>query len=779
MQSLHVRIFGIVQGVGFRPFVHRLALEHSILGTVANKGSLVEVFAQGTRANLKSFLKDICDRAPERSLIMKMTQEPCDLPVLDSFAIIDSTREDGPIFVSPDIATCPLCEQELFDPKDRRYLHPFINCTACGPRLSILDSMPYDRERTSMKSFPMCPDCAFEYTEPSTRRYDAQPVCCPKCGPTLTLMDPLGKKLALGDAVIQKTREALASGRIVAIKGIGGFHLACDATSDAAVLLLRERKRRPTKPFAVMVRDLAMAERCAFVDKESSALLTGWQRPILLLSQKKGSGLSEHLAPGNPRIGLFLPYTPLHHLLFAYPDGREMPQALVMTSGNVSGAPICHTDELVLRELNGVCDAILTHDRPITVRCDDSVVLEHEGSHSMIRRSRGYAPLPIVLSKNYTGAVLGIGGELKNTFCLARNELLYLSPHVGDLSDIRTFAALKETLKRLTSLLEITPSHVACDPHPLYASKALAQELGLPVIPVQHHHAHILSCMAENDVFQPVIGIAFDGTGYGSDGTIWGGEILLASLSGFTRFASIQPFPHAGGDAASREGWRIAVSLLTMAKPLDAQDMAERLNLADSQAISAQSVITRRGINTVQSTSAGRLFDALAALLGLCRASTFEGEAACALEFSAEQAKSAYPLALSSLPFSCTPLPNKDRGPHAPRYYMPTTELIIALAQERLAGACAGELARTFHTALAAMVLECALLARKESGLNHVALSGGVFQNSLFLSLCVRALTDEHFTVLTHTNVPANDGGLSLGQALFALQAISTGSAPH
>ncbi|MBQ7618204.1 MAG: carbamoyltransferase HypF, partial [Desulfovibrio sp.] len=495
MQSSRIHIFGIVQGVGFRPFVHRLALEHNFLGTVANKGSYVEVFLQSTKDSSPKevFLRQLVALAPPRSLIMKLNCESVELPPFKDFAIIESAIDSGDIFVSPDIAICEDCQSELFSPDNRRYLHPFINCTACGPRLTILDAMPYDRERTSMKHFPMCENCHREYTDPATRRYDAQPVSCHDCGPVLRLyelesLNTISEGAKASFKTIHLARKALQAGKILAIKGLGGFHLACDATNDEAVQLLRARKHRPTKPLAIMVRDLAAVKSFCLLSKETEAQLTGWQKPIVLLDKRKQPPLSEFVAPNNPSLGVMLPYTPLHLLLFNLPDKLAMTSALIMTSANISGAPICHTDELVQKELLGIADLVLTNNRPINLRCDDSVLLpEGKGQLSLLRRSRGYAPLPILVPSKAKGEVLGLGGELKNTFCLGKNDLFYLSNHVGDLSDVRTIQALRDSLKRLKELLVIKPKVVACDAHPLYNSRTVAEELDLPVLYVQHH----------------------------------------------------------------------------------------------------------------------------------------------------------------------------------------------------------------------------------------------------------------------------------------------------
>lgn len=788
MSLYQCKVYGIVQGVGFRPFVSRLAARFGILGSVSNKGPYVEIFAQGTDAACRDFFRAIESEPPERATILRLETQALAACAAEqaytSFSIIESARERGDIFVSPDIATCERCQAELYDPTNRRYLHPFINCTACGPRLTILEAMPYDRERTSMKDFPMCDACAAEYHSPASRRYDAQPVCCNDCGPEVFLLDAPDVR---GAAAITAARRVLAEGGCIAIKGIGGFHLACDATNETAVAALRAAKHRPRKPFAVMARDLTAVHRlCTMEDAAQEVLLTGHQKPILLLAKREGSPLAPSVAPGNPRLGVILPYAPLQMLLFSYPDGLDdtMPDCLVMTSGNPSGAPICHTDEEARETLAPMTSLILTHNRRIRLRADDSVTDWHAGHPYLIRRSRGLAPLPFFVS-SATGEerrqVLAIGGELKNAFTLARGALFYPSPYIGDMSDLRTVLALKDSVHLLSSLLEITPEIVACDLHPRYNTTAVAKELHLPVFPVQHHYAHILACLAEHDCPGPAIGVALDGTGYGTDGTVWGGEFLRADLAGFTRLGSIDPFVQAGGDSAAREGWRIAVACLAPvflegAPTEDAawQALADcatgELHLCSAQEFAAQSFLLRRHLNSISSTSTGRLFDAVSALLGLTSRATFEGEAAMALQFAAERfaATGAPPLAIDLPPLAAAP---------DGRFLLPTQALFRALFTRRRAGGSAEALACAFHAALAALIGAGCEEARRRTGLSTVALSGGVFQNLLLLRLTEERLENAGFTVLTHSLVPPNDGGISLGQAVAAMYALTHGTA--
>ena len=762
-----IRVYGIVQGVGFRPTVSRHATASGITGTVCNKGPYVEIYAQGASSQVDAFVELLRTQPPRRAAILKLDVRPADdAPAFADFAIIESAKTKGEVFVSPDIAICDDCKRELYDPSDRRYLHPFINCTCCGPRLTILDALPYDRERTSMKVFPMCPTCASEYYSPKTRRYDAQPVCCNDCGPTTYLLN----RPERGRAAITEARRIIAAGGIVAIKGIGGFHLCCDATSDAAVQLLRERKRRSAKPFAVMARNLAAAQRECLVSATAEEILSGHQKPILLLPKRTGGSVCEAVAPDNPKLGIMLPYAPLQLLIFDYNDGIQMPDCLVMTSANESGAPICRDDDDARRELGNLCDAILSHDRLIRVRADDTVMDLFEDKPYMVRRSRGWAPLPFILSGGNARGILAVGGELKNAFCLASGEMYYPSAYVGDLGDVRTVEALSETIGRMETLLEITPQVVACDLHPGYNSTMLAQriasERGIQLIPVQHHYAHVASCMAENDYAGPVIGVSFDGTGYGTDGTIWGGEVLLSTYEGFERLAHIAAFPQPGGDASAREGWRIATAMLCAQRgAADARVTAERLGLCAANEAQVIGTMIARGLNTVTSTSAGRLFDAVSAVLGIRRASSFEGEAATQLQFAAERcAADARPTQVLR-PDEC--LRREDGA-----FVLATDTLFARIVEGRLASESVERLAYAFHLGLVELVEAACQAVREETSVTTVALTGGCYQNTLLLALCAARLREQGFVVLTHSLVPPNDGGIALGQAVVAAHRI-------
>lgn len=802
----HIRVYGIVQGVGFRPTVDRLAVECGITGTVCNRGSFVEIFAEGSAGETAHFIARLQKDAPRRSVILKIDDKPVSAEerrmlvperaayprLWDRFSIVESAKTSGAIFISPDIAICEECAAELYDPNNRRYLHPFINCTSCGPRMTILDELPYDRERTSMKKFPMCTDCAREYNAPSSRRYDAQPVCCNNCGPEYYL---LGHETVRGASAIRSVREVLRDGGIIAVKGIGGFHLAADATNSATVRRLRALKHRPVKPFAVMTRNIEVAEEECFITTAQKKIMTGHQKPIILLRRREKSRIAAETAPDNPRLGVMLPYAPIHLLLFDSRDDLNVSDCLIMTSGNISGAPICHNDEEAAAELSGLCDLILTNNRDIRIRADDSVMDFYADTPYMIRRSRGFAPVPQLLSGHFEKNVLAIGGELKNTFTVGVDNLFYPSAYIGDLGDVRTVHALEESVGRMEALLETRPEAVACDLHPRYnatmVAESMARKYEVPLVRIQHHWAHVASCMAENDYNGSVLGISFDGTGYGTDGTIWGGEVLDCSLRDYTRTASIVPFWEIGGDIAVREGWRIAVSMVYGLERRRGEgaaqrtlELAQRLELAEEQTLRAQFLLYDRRINAVRSTSVGRLFDAVSAVIGVCRASTFEGEASMALQACAEEGQqqindgdTAFSSAVYALDASFEKTVSSALIEGEGRRLIPTDALFDFLlhrwcaAAEPLAEDDRRRLyALAFHRYLARLTVDAAAALCRERGRDTVALSGGVFQNTLLLSETDIGLRERGIAVLMHHLIPPNDGGVSLGQAVIAAQ---------
>ena len=768
MTTVNIHVYGIVQGVGFRPFTAVAAEKFNIKGTVANKGSYVEIIAQGSRKDIDAFEDEIRSHPPDRAVILGVDEldiQGTD-PGYDSFEIIESEKEYGDIFISPDIAVCGKCRQELFDKNNRRYLHPFINCTQCGPRLTILDSMPYDRERTSMKEFPMCPSCRDEYYSPDTRRFDAQPVCCNDCGPELYI---IGENTKGGEA-ITKVRKLIMNGGIAAVKGIGGFHLCCDAKNTDAVERLRKLKHRPMKPFAVMMRDMETVNRECRVQEGQTEYLTGWQKPIMLLEKSESGTVSGRIAPDNLTVGVMLPYVPVQMLLFDYPDGVEMTDCLVMTSGNARGAPICRDDESAVREIGSFCDLILSHNRKILIRADDSVTDWFEGKPYMIRRSRGFAPLPFMISGSNEKQAVAVGGELKNSFCAARSGMLYPSPYIGDMADIRTVKALEESLGRMLDMLECEPSVIVCDKHPMYNTVSFSEEYAskhkLPLVKLQHHYAHILSCMAENNFDGKVIGLSLDGTGYGDDGTVWGGEILITDYQGFERAGNIRPFIQTGGDLSAKEGWRIAAAVIRDAFGDDGLEICTKLNICSAQEYKLLANMAEKNLNSVKSTSCGRLFDAVSAILGIRRASTFEGEASTALMYHAQLAQRRSYRGRNDFGQQLT----VDDDGHI---LLETTSLVKYITQGVLNGRNADELADDFHHILSRMLVSACEIIRSRTGLDAAALSGGVFQNKLLVQLVSNELRNKGFRVLLHSLVPPNDGGIALGQAAYAIKHIN------
>ena len=993
-----IRVYGIVQGVGFRPTVARHANASGINGTVINKGSYVEIIAQGSEKACDLFLKLLKKEPPIRAYIIKISvqelgkfkcagntkaaaasDESNSLPLYDSFTIEESEHTDGDIYISPDIAICDDCKRELYDKNNRRYLHPFINCTNCGPRMTILDALPYDRERTSMKVFPMCPECSKEYHSRSNRRFDAQPVCCNNCGPEVYILDKESgnpDEALTGSAAITHSRRIISNGGIIAVKGIGGFHLCCDASNENAVKLLRERKHRPSKPFAVMMHDIDTVKReCVVTDNEAKEL-EGHRKPIVLLESRTDAQcrIVPSVAPGNPKLGVMLPYAPVQLLLFDYNDDITMPDCLVMTSANESGAPICRDDNDALNELSELADAILSNNRLIRVRADDTVTDFFEDKPYMIRRSRGFAPLPVMFTGNADEklsesaktdaenascalpasqagdtceirkhSVLGIGGELKNSFCIGTGDLFYSSPYIGDLGDIRTINALRETISRFMTLLETSPEAIACDMHPLYQSRSLAYELcrgsedncnddfrhigsteaayhidpespyeyswddfwknsrcsaaeadrkeglsadgenvcaqrneisdknsceglcegalshkaagiegscfdkealgytkhsddegyrsdkigaegredtfsdnksgrdfkcseagkvreskhaSIRLFELQHHYAHVLSCMAENNVDEAVIGVSFDGTGYGTDKTIWGGELLISDWNGFLRAGHISHFIQVGGDASSKEGWRIAAQMISdiykesaasekssvfassehsdadkSVSDISGNEVIKALKLCSEQEFKLIGTMAKRGINSVRSTSAGRLFDAVSAVLNIKRASSFEGEASTALMYAASAYHKEHgDYRNTDFPYSLIDV-NADGS-----IEMNTSALFRYITDGMLNGKDIGKLAYDFHLILSDIIAAAVIKISELTGIRKAALSGGVFQNTLLLSLVKDALTKSGISVLTHSLIPPNDGGIGLGQAVYAMKQLNKDS---
>ena len=749
-----IRVKGVVQGVGFRPFVYTLATGLGLTGLVGNDLDGVFVEVEGPAATVGDFLLRLERDAPPLARIERVTTRALPPRRSASFAIAASEPRAGPrrTLVSADTATCADCLRELSDPADRRFGYPFINCTNCGPRFTIVRDVPYDRALTTMAAFAMCERCAAEYHDPADRRFHAQPTCCPACGPRLALHRADASTPAAGTPAasdpLTAAAELLRQGRILALKGLGGYHLAADAACEQAVARLRARKHREDKPFAVMAADLAAARRLAEADPAAAGLLTSPARPIVLLPRSQEAAVAAATAPGNRQLGIMLPYTPLHHLLLA-----TVTRPIVLTSGNVSDEPIVYRDDEARERLAGIADAFLGHDRAIHVRTDDSVARTFRGRPMLLRRSRGYVPEPITIRSGFPRPVLACGAELKNTFCLAQDRHAFVSHHIGDLENAETLRSFTEGIEHFRRLFDIDPRVVAHDLHPEYLSTKYAVELdGVDLRGVQHHHAHIASCLADNGEDGPVIGVAFDGTGYGTDGTIWGGEFLAAGVATFERGGHLAPVPMPGGAAAIRQPWRMAAAYQD-ADPNSPADLDLDVVRRNQDRWAAVTAMARRGVNAPLTSSAGRLFDAAAALLGVRDAINYEGQAAVELEQLADPAEAgAYPAAVEA------GHPFRVRG----------ADLLHGILDDLTARVPAPVIAARFHHGVAALIEAGCLLMRGRYGLGTVALSGGVFQNLLLLDATVSRLEARGFRVLLHARVPCNDGGISLGQAVVA-----------
>jgi len=751
-----ISIRGVVQGVGFRPFLYQLAHRHHLNGWVCNTSRDVRLEVEGGTEDIHAFLEDIRAQAPPLARIDEMScrYEP---PIgYDDFEIRVSVSQKGESQpISPDIATCPLCRTELFDPHDRRYRYPFINCTNCGPRLSIIRDIPYDRSHTTMEPFPMCPECRREYDDPMDRRFHAQPDCCARCGPRLEITDSRGKPMESGDPIAQSAA-FLRAGRIVAMKGIGGFLLACDATSEEAVQRLRRRKRRLFKPFAVMMETLEAVNAACLISAQEEAALTSSISPVLLVRRREGTPLAQGIAPGLKYLGVMLPYSPIHHLLM-----KEAALPLVMTSGNLSEEPLAKDNDEAADRLGGIADYFLLHNRGIHARCDDSVALVERGEVRVIRRARGYAPHPVHLPFE-AQEILACGAELKNTFCITRDRYAFLSQHIGDMENLETLRHFEAMLVLYRRLFRLDPRIVAHDMHPEYLSTKFARELkerdgSYRLVPVQHHHAHIISCLVENGLAPPALGVAFDGTGYGPDHTIWGGEFLLAHYHRATRLAHLECVPMPGGEAAIKQPCRMAISYLlallgekALERGLPFMGSMDRIELA-----LIRQQITKR-INAPLTSSAGRLFDAVSALLGIRGRSEYEAQAAIELEMAApemEQGEDVYPMDVDD-----------QGGTRVIRLKRLFSEILDDLER----GVSRAEISLRFHRSVAHLISRVCLVLSRETGLKRVALSGGVFQNRLLFRLTAAALERAGLEVALHREVPCNDGGLSLGQAVIA-----------
>ena len=736
MQRVLIHIHGIVQGVGFRPFIHKLVKERGLRGYIKNTSSGVELELEGEREELTGFIEDIPRRAPKLAVIEAMETEYLpDLAGYEDFRILSSKTEAfRNTLISPDICICDDCLRELRTPGDRRYRYPFINCTNCGPRFTIIKDVPYDRAKTSMSAFPMCPDCDREYHDIEDRRYHAQPDCCPDCGPKVFFLDAEGKTVE-GDA-IELARQSIKAGKIIAVKGLGGIHLACRCDDASIVRELRRRKQRDEKPFAVMCRDADCAREICLVSEDEEKILDGFRRPIVLL-RKKRQGL-EHISE-NGFIGVMLPYTPLHYLLFG--DDIDI---LIMTSANLSDTPMMYRNDEAVEKLRGIADGFLLHNRDIQTRCDDSLCWVLGGAEYFARRSRGYVPFPIAVGEELP-PLLACGAEQKASFCLSKGSYVFPSQHIGDLKNFETLENYTGQIKHFRRLFDIRPQAVACDLHPDYMSteyaSSIAEEESLPLIKVQHHHAHMAACMADNGQNGSVIGLVWDGTGLGTDGTIWGAECLIGDYSGFERFGSILPIPLIGGDRAVKETDRVAFALL------DASN-------CDTGSIEKEGIyktVLDSGLNCPASSGMGRLFDGVAAILGIKTLCSYEGQGAVLLEAAAAEDEEVYPFALEGEPL---------------RYDWRGT--IRAICADIEAGVDTGRIAARFMNTLIEMAVRQCCAAREASGIDVVALSGGSFQNMYIMSRLPGRLEKEGFRVLRHRRVSTNDEGLSLGQLMIA-----------
>ena len=780
--QLRVRLLvrGIVQGVGFRPHVYRLARAIGLSGWVCNASDGVCIEVQGTPPQLQQFRQQLTGTLPELARIDSLHEQPLPL-VVDSpaFEIRESQTSSGPASIVPvDLAPCSECMREMLDPGDRRYRYPFINCIQCGPRFTIMHSLPYDRPRTTMQGFDMCADCRAEYSDPLNRRYHAQPIACPACGPQVCFTTHPGDTTAIkGEPAPQAFREAIMHGQVIAVKGIGGFHLVCDAGSVAAVERLRSRKQRPEKPLAIMLSCLDQVNRVAHCCEIERGLLASRERPIVLLKKISHPSLplAENLAPDSSHLGILLPYSPLHYLLV------QDDQALVMTSGNLSDEPIVWDNAQAVERLGKLVDGFLFHDRPIHNVCDDSVVMVSRDSHVVpIRRSRGYAPLPVSLPARATASagqvksVLGVGGELKATFCLATEQHAFLSQHIGDMENLETVDAWQRNLATMQTMLNLQPQVVAVDMHPGYLStqcgRAYAADHQLPVVQVQHHHAHLASLACEHQLAleQPLLGICFDGTGYGTDGTIWGGELLLIQADRCERLAHLAPLPLPGGDAAIRKPYRIALAYL-QSLGIERSDALASVRMCDDAELRVLDQQLTRGVNCPMNSSMGRLFDAVAALLGLCQTATYEAQAAMRLEAVAMTA-------LENMSALSGPDYRLDWQTSSPAVGL--TSLFRQIIADMHDQVPLSHMALKFHLAVVDLIAQWAEAYQSRTTSGRIGLTGGVFQNGLLLDLAVMKLKACGLKPLVHRLVPCNDAGISLGQAWLSQEALASGSVP-
>jgi len=756
LSAVHISVRGVVQGVGFRPFIYQLAMKHNLKGWVCNTSEDVRIEVEGEAEAIDNFLVDLREQTPPRASIEDITITPCQPAHYERFEIRHSIAEEGKYqLISPDIATCQDCLKEIFSTDDRRYHYPFTNCTNCGPRFTIIKDIPYDRPRTTMNNFQMCRECQAEYDDPLNRRFHAQPNACSQCGPTLTLVDAQGNPVASDNAIVT-TSQFLRGGKVVAIKGLGGFLLACDATNKAAVNLLRQRKMRPSKPLAIMVSSIEEVKKHCDVSEKEEKLLTSPNSPIVLLKWKADSSVCPAVAPNLKYLGVMLPYTPLHHILL-----KETGLPLVMTSGNLSEEPIAKDNYEALRRLKGIADYFLMHNRDIYARYDDSVTIVEREVPQLIRRARGYAPYPIHLSFK-SQQILACGAEEKNTFCLTRDAYAFVSQHIGDMDNLETIEYFESNINLYKKLVRIEPNIIAHDFHPeylstKYAKESAAKSTDIKLIPVQHHHAHIVSGMVDNGLQTPVIGVAFDGTGYGSDGNIWGSEFLIADYERFTRMGHFEYLPLAGGTIAIKKPYRIATGyLLSLLGDKALEQDIPLLNHVSRSEIDIIRKQIEKKVNSPLTSSCGRLFDAVSAMIGVRSEIEYEAQAAIELEMLAydEAGETGY------YPFSII----EQNGLSVVKL----GDLLAAITYDLKSNNTKATIAARFHNTVARMILELCQAISTKTGITQVVLSGGVFQNRLLLLKAVSLLESGGFAVFTHQQVPCNDGGISLGQAVIA-----------
>lgn len=754
-KRVFIKVEGIVQGVGFRPFVYNLAKSNQLNGWVNNNSEGVYIDIEGRHEKIKTFITTLKDAPPPLSRIEDIHIEYRELEHYSDFTIrVSERREERITLISPDMSICDDCIQDISDPNNSKYRYAFTNCTNCGPRFSIIQSIPYDRDKTTMKSFQMCESCLHEYHNPMDRRFHAQPNACSSCGPHLWVTDATGTPLMVEDPLLW-TQDQLSKGKIFAIKGLTGFHLVCDALNETAVQKLRDRKKRPHKPFAVMAKDLEAVKQYCFLDAVEEAVLTGNRKPIVLLKQLAHDGVPKNIAPNQKTLGVMLPYTPIHHLLF-----NEELTLLVMTSANITGLPLEYENESALQHLSSIVDFFLLHNRDIYTPVDDSVVKVVKNEVRMLRRARGYAPEPLRI-KNING-ILALGPTMKNTFCISKGDFLFPSQHIGDLENLETVLHYERNIAHFQNIFDFKPTCVVSDNHPDYATTSFAEKLPYPQIKVQHHHAHIASCMLENAITDPVIGISFDGTGYGLDGTIWGGEFLVCDYESFMRSAHLSYISLPGGESAVREPWRMAVSYIyeSLRHSLTVSEIEDSLcQLYGNKAIPVMKLIMK-DVNCIPTSSMGRFFDAVSSLIGICHSITYEGQASMELEAVLESSETAsYPYTIEK---------------SIPTYIIHTDRIIRGILDDTKTGYDKGVMSAKFHNTIIHFSSEICSLLRKDTGINKVALSGGVFQNNFLLEKLSNVLETNHFQVYTHKMIPSNDGGISIGQMAIANKRLQT-----